>query len=85
MKLATFVKRPINVEMAQFTGSKQSYDEIRKWSGGAVDVFDDTSGRVSVKTAHGPAWCNSGDWIVKGVADFYPITAKVLADTYTEV
>lgn len=81
-----FRKLPVVIEAVQWTGTKQSFDEILsmgdiKWRGGEMgtDTF-------IIETLEGEHIASKGDYIIKGIKnEFYPCKPDIFSETYEEV
>lgn len=93
MKLASFTKKPVTIEAAQFTkGEAPSLGyEIAKWCGGRfntdVKPSDHTDVRysISIPTLEGVMTADEGDYIIKGIqGEFYPCKPDIFEATYSK-
>lgn len=98
MPVRTVVKRPIPVQVIEWTGA--NIDEIRAFCTtvglsphAEVRVVRPYPGRYSratierleVRTAHGWVPVAPGDYVAYGGHDLYPLAAAVLAADYSDV
>jgi len=76
-----FRKRPIVIDAILFDGT--NFDELARWSGGAVRPGVTIEPEVVVDTAEGKMAGRTGDWIIRGVkGEYYPCMPDVFAVTY---
>lgn len=91
MAIIKAVKKPIEIEVVQWTGLNRT--EIEQFCG-----YDNVEFKVEilateiiglqliVKTLEGKMVCGRGDYIVRGVhGEYYPIKADIFKNTYTIV
>ena len=97
MLIRTVVKRPIPVQVIEWTGS--NIDDIRAFCTtvglsphAEVRVVRPYPGRYSraterleVNTVHGWVPVRPGDYVAYGGHDLYPLAAAVLAADYTDI
>lgn len=77
------IKKPKPVECRQWTGD--NFDEIQEFANGFVSRPPFVAGAtyLLVKTPHGDAVCEMGDYVFKGGDDdFYPVKAAYVAENY---
>lgn len=95
MEPLKFTKRPVPVEMVQFT--PDNANDIMEWvrsNGGEVEYLSESAlgddhRYLALWTPHGPVEVNYGDWVAFGGMlddgpDFYPILSDVHEATYIE-
>ncbi len=76
-----FRKIPTVVRAVQFDG--HNFRECRDFLEGQ---FDNTLNHPNVKTLHGVARVDPGDWVIKGEGgDFWPCKPDVFCSSYEEV
>ncbi len=77
------IKKPKPVECRQWTGD--NFDEIQAFANGFASrpPFLPGATYLLVKTPHGDAVCEVGDYVFKGSDnDFYPVTAAYVSENY---
>lgn len=75
------IKKPKPVECRQWTGD--NFDEIQEFANGFISRPPSFTGATCllVKTPHGDAVCDVGDYLFKGGDDdFYPVKAAYVAE-----
>lgn len=90
-----FRKKPVEIEAVQYTGTKQSFDEIWDFMGGdekdggdnqGYEGVEDDPGEFGIRTLEGVMKATPGDWIVKGIkGEFYPCKPDIFAASYDAV
>jgi hypothetical protein len=80
-----FVKLPIEIEAAQFTGYNAK--DLQDWVGrDAVSLESDEKGFIDtfiVHTLEGNMSAKVGDWIIKGIkGEFYPCDDQIFRASY---
>jgi len=86
--MATFRKRPVEIEAFRFEGGEMSMMDVPSWYGTAVDHGDIICGRdtMKIRTLEGVMTASVGDWIIKGVeGEIYPCKPSVFEATYEPV
>ncbi|XWX32019.1 hypothetical protein BIPXVNHO_CDS0138 [Staphylococcus phage PG-2021_27] len=74
------VKKPVKVEVMQYTGD--SIPEILLWIGSKASRNGLTD-RLLIETLEGVMVAELGDYIVKGVhGEFYPVKENIFNETY---
>lgn len=82
MQSNTYVKRPVEIEAAQFSGLPQT---VPSWiadamDDGSVSVYQD---RIEIHTLEGVMTASPGDWIIRGVkGELYPCEPDIFEATY---
>lgn len=99
MKIETYRKKPIEVEVMQWTGTELSAAEIEVWSEDKVRLSRETKVymedgikklrgwfALKIKTLEGTMTAHAGDYIIRGVAgEYYPCKGDIFAKTYEKV
>ena len=76
-------KKPVVIEAVEWTGTKESFEEIEKFMGDFPRV---TNGLLHVDTLEGTMYASVGDYIIKGVkGEFYPCKPDIFKATYEAV
>lgn len=84
--MATYRKRPVEIEAVQWTGDNAA--EVRAFVRGCATVFDGTVDPPAfyIHTLEGTMHAAVGDWIIRGVAgELYPCKPEIFAATYDAV
>jgi hypothetical protein len=77
--VAKYRKRPVEVEAMQLTEANAA--EVAEWCGGELMVKDG-HWAVFVPTMHGEIPAQEGDYVIRGVVDFYPMPADQFAVSF---
>lgn len=85
-----FRKRPVVIEALKFTGTKDNYKKIEKWSAGKVYIrgtlLSPNEREMEINTLEGCMRAQAGDWIIKGISgEFYPCKPDIFEQTYERV
>ena len=85
MEPKKYRKRPVEVEVLQWTGN--NFSDMRRFTGWYAEVFASPEGScLLVRTMEGNYVAKPGDYIIRGVqGEFYPCKADVFTETYEEV
>lgn len=76
-------KKPIVVEVVQFTGDLDNYDFLRQWSNDQVFLSMRDNCKLYVETIEGQVHTYVGSYIVKGVqGEVWPIQKDIFEETY---
>jgi len=80
--MAIYKKKPCYTEAVQWNGS--NLEEIVKFAGSNnLEISGDNEcPDIKVRTLQGLAICELGDYILKGIKDFYPCDSEVFESTY---
>lgn len=86
MKIGLFRKRPVVVEAMQYPGLRELDEalEVIRWirSNGGKER---QSGGLLIKTLHGEARVDPGDWVIRGPqGDFWPCKPDIFEDSYEQ-
>jgi hypothetical protein len=77
------IKKPIVVEVVQFTGEPENILFLEEWSKGNVFISNKDPGKLYVETIEGQVYTYIGSYIVKGVAgEVWPIRKDIFEETY---
>ncbi len=89
--MARYRKKPVEIEAAQFDGTKESANQILAWIGSNEENArrahnaKPEAGLVIV-TLEGDMRAKPGDWIIRGVqGEFYPCKPDIFDATYEAV
>lgn len=89
-----FKKKPVEVEVIQWTNEPNNYVEILEWSKGKIhsasSLIWEKSGQkidsftLQVQTLEGVVLAQLGDYLVKGsiVGEFWPVRKDIFEQTY---
>lgn len=86
-----FTKKPITIEARQYTGTKDSADELIAWADGygttVVEIPMTKDGyHLVIPTLEGNMHLTPADWLARGFKDeFYPIRLDIMEATYDRV
>lgn len=85
--MAKYRKRPVVVEAMQFVGDSDSYNKIREFAKGKIDLWEgrpiNPKSLIMVRTLEGNMIASCGDYIIKGVnGEFYPCKPNIFEKTY---
>lgn len=85
--MATYVKRPIEVEAFQWVWPVKDSVEIPSWAQHALLVGKLRPGPgtqvLIIKTLEGEMTAQPGDWVIKGVkGELYPCKDEIFRNTY---
>ncbi|TDI97007.1 MAG: hypothetical protein E2O29_01870 [Deltaproteobacteria bacterium] len=84
--MALYRKKPVVIEAVQFKGTKESFDECRKFAGESFFYDYQESPRTFIKTIEGIMGCPPTWWIIKGIqGEFYPCKNEIFEKTYDKV
>lgn len=80
-------KKPVVIDAVQFTGTKDNFDELLKFTGSGVimweERFGDTVNSIGIKTLEGTMKASVNDFIIKGVnGEYYPCKPDIFEKTY---
>ena len=83
-----FVKRPIEIEAMQLTGSNGK--AVCEWAGSPQVRFEkrgpELYDHVDVDTPEGRMTAKPGDWVIRGIrGEFYPCRKDIFEATYETV
>lgn len=80
-----FRKRPVVIEAVQWTGTKDSANEILAFARtNAMWHFNQNT--MSIATLEGTMLASIGDWVIRGVNnEFYPCKPDIFEKTYERV
>ena len=89
--MATFRKKPVEVEAIQFSGGNTV--KICEWMAEHgcryftdTDPHDASKDAIRISTLEGEMRATDGDWIIRGVkGEFYPCRADIFEATYEPV
>lgn len=85
--IKTYVKRPVEIQAVQWTGSNR--EEIEEFTGGKAIFMDWLYGKTPdliIPTLEGNHQALVGDYIIRGVrGEFYPCKPDIFEETYEEV
>ena len=91
MGAGKYRKRPIIAECMQIDDGKVprhehlgTAQEVAEWCGGLYQTKDGLE-RVKIPTMHGQIPAYPGEWVIRGVVDFYPMPAAQFAKAYDRV
>lgn len=77
------VKKPLVVEVVQFTGNTVNVDFLKKWSNDKVFLSTRDTSKIYVETIEGQVHTYVGSYIVKGPAgEIWPIRKDIFEETY---
>lgn len=93
-----FRKKPVVIEAVQYSGTRESWQELLEWAGRynppkghpsphwiIVHVAHDPP-TVTIHTLEGAMKISTDDWVIKGVADeFYSCKPDIFEQTYEAV
>lgn len=85
-----FRKKPVITEAVQWTGTRESFEQIKAFAGAAVDVLvkgvvprQDNVCTLLIETLEGDMTASLGDWIIRGVkGELYPCKPDIFEATY---
>lgn len=92
MKIIKAVKKPIEIECVQWTGSNKG--EIEEFCGWDNTIFycylcpqtKEIALKLIIKTVDGEMYAQHGDYIIKGIkGEIYPCNKEIFAETYNIV
>ena len=80
-------KKPVVIEAIQFTGTRDNFDELLKFTGSGIimyeERFEDKINSIGIKTLEGTMKASVNDFIIKGVnGEFYPCKPDIFEKTY---
>lgn len=83
-------KKPVVIEAIQFTGTRDNFDELLKFTGSGIimyeERFEDKINSIGIKTLEGTMIASVTDFIIKGVnGEFYPCKPDIFEKTYEVV
>lgn len=80
-------KKPVVIEAIQWTGSDESWNEIKIFSDNPhYRQIDLLTGKLRIKTLEGEMTADKDDWIIKGIkGEFYPCKPDIFEATYEKV
>ena len=79
------VKKPIPVEVVQWTESDESMIEVVKL-GASISFRSTGSGCIYIETLEGVMRANPSDYIIKGpFGEFWPVKKEIFEATYTVI
>lgn len=84
--MAKYRKKPVVVEAMQFVGDSDSYNKIREFAKGKIDLWEGRATNpqsLMVRTLEGNMIASCGDYIIRGVnGEFYPCKPDIFEKTY---
>lgn len=86
--MAKYRKKPVVIEAIQFTGKKESVEEILEFmSGGArIASWKEGEATLAIPTLEGVMKASVNDWIIRGVnGEHYPCKPDIFEKTYEKV
>lgn len=87
--MGEYRKKPVVIEAVQFTGSRESFEDLIHQQGGITgNWFYDGEKYKSflIYTLEGPMTVSLNDWVIKGVkGEFYPCKPDIFEATYEPV
>ena len=73
-------KKPIVIDAVRWDGTNRK--EVNDFCNDGLPMTA-VEGKLSIKTLEGTMFCNTGDWIIKGIAgEFYPCKPDIFSATY---
>lgn len=79
--IAKYIKKPVAVTAAQWTGINQT--ELKIFTNDTVAFDDEDPCVVFIPTLEGVMTAHIGDYIIKGVrGEFYPCRRDIFEETY---
>jgi len=80
-----FKKKPIVIQALQYSGSDDSYNELKQFINKKVGIWRIQSG-VKIRTLEGDMTVSINDWVIKGVrGEFYPCKPDIFKEIYIEL
>jgi len=83
--MTQFRKKPVVIEAMQWDGTRESYEDIARWSNLAVQ-WSVSASALLINTLEGTLAASRSDWIIRGVkGEFYPCKPDIFEATYDPI